>query len=521
MSNFKVDLPKERSSIIKVIGVGGGGSNAVNHMHRQGIVGVDFFVCNTDSQALERSPVPNKIQLGTSLTEGLGAGSNPEVGKRAALESIEEIIDLLGVNTKMIFVTAGMGGGTGTGAAPIIAKTAKEMGILTVGIVTTPFSFEGPRRKQQAGTGMEEMKEAVDALLVISNDKIKEMYSNFLFTKAFAQADEVLTIAAKGIAEIITMSGDGNVDFQDVRTAMTDSGKAILGTGIAEGDERALKASQMAINSPLLDNTQIEGASWLLINVTWGKDEPTMEEISTIMDFFQEKAGKNANLKFGWCSNEGLDAKLSVTIIATGFGDRENTFREENKEVRFTLVDEPKAEVNETPAAPAVEDTTPTITDETENVVSFKPAAPLPQEQTEEIVFKNDDREQTYISRSNIDLFSFEPLEEEQEAEINRITMDLSLDPERQAEAERERIQRLKERMMYLKNLNAKLHNPEGMMDMEKEPAYMRKGTRLDDVPHSSESQVSKFSLFESNEDGEKKTEIKPTGNSFLHDNVD
>lgn len=520
MSNFKVDLPKERSSIIKVIGVGGGGSNAVNHMYNQGIAGVDFFVCNTDSQALERSPVPNKIQLGTSLTEGLGAGSNPDVGKRAALESIEEIIDLLGVNTKMIFVTAGMGGGTGTGAAPIIAKTAKEMGILTVGIVTTPFSFEGPRRTTQAGVGMAEMKDAVDALLVISNDKIKEMYSNFLFTKAFAQADEVLTIAAKGIAEIITMSGDGNVDFQDVRTAMTDSGKAILGTGIAEGEDRAMKASQMAINSPLLDNTQIEGASWLLINVTWGKEEPTMEEIGKVMDFFQEKAGKSANLKFGWCSNDGLDTKLSVTIIATGFGEKENTLREENKEVRFELVEQKQEEEKTTAPIPTAQ-VNPVAETETENHVTFRPASPVPQEQKEEIVFKTDSHEHSYISHTNSDLFSFNPVEEEKEAEISKITMDLRLDPQQEAEMEQERIQKLKERMVYLKNLNAKLNNPDGMMDMEKEPAYLRKGARLDDVPHSSESQVSKFSLFETNNDGEKKTEIKTTGNSFLHDNVD
>jgi cell division protein FtsZ len=494
MSKFTVDLPKERSSIIKVIGVGGGGSNAVNHMYRQGIVGVDFFVCNTDSQALDRSPVPNKIQLGTSVTEGLGAGSNPEMGKKAALESIEEIIDLLGVNTKMIFVTAGMGGGTGTGAAPIIAKTAKEMGILTVGIVTTPFSFEGPRRTQQGLTGVAEMKEAVDALLIISNDKIKEMYSNFRFTQAFAQADDVLTIAAKGIAEIITMSGDGNVDFQDVRTAMTNSGKAIMGTGVAEGTDRATKASQMAINSPLLDNTQIEGAGWLLINISWGTEEPTMEEMGTVMDFFQEKAGQNANLKFGWCSNESLDTKLSVTIIATGFGGYENTLKVK-EEVRIPLI-EPKEEKE-------AENT------ETEN--TFRPAV----DEVEEIVFQPvSTRPSNTSPESKLDLFTTKPIEEEEPVRIN-------LHDERveDHEAERERIQKLKERMVYLKNLNAKLNNPEGMMDMEKEPAYVRKGARLDEVPHSSVSQVSKVSLFE-NPDDDNKVEIK-TNNSFLHDNVD
>lgn len=513
MSNFKVDLPKERSSIIKVIGVGGGGSNAVNHMYRQGIAGVDFFVCNTDSQALERSPVPNRIQLGTSLTEGLGAGSNPDVGKKAALESIEEIIDLLGVNTKMIFVTAGMGGGTGTGAAPIIAKTAKEMGILTVGIVTTPFSFEGPRRTGQASIGVAEMKEAVDALLIISNDKIKEMYSNFLFTKAFAQADEVLTIAAKGIAEIITMSGDGNVDFQDVRTAMTDSGKAILGSGVSNGDDRALQASQMAINSPLLDNTQIEGAGWLLINVSWGKDEPTMEEISTVMDFFQQKAGQNANLKFGWCSNESLEDKISVTIIATGFGERENTMREENSEVRLPLIEEKEKEEEPQPKAETTENTPKAENTEREVVYNETPAEP---EAKEDIVFKPSNQETT--ASYNDDLFSFNPIKEEKE-DADAVRVDLR-EPEKDPEAEKERVRKQKERMVYLRNLNDKLNHPEGMMDMEKEPAYVRKGAKLDDVPHSSESQVSKFSLFENTDDVEKKTEIK-TNNSFLHDNVD
>jgi cell division protein FtsZ len=511
MSNFKVELPKERSSIIKVIGVGGGGSNAVNHMYRQGIIGVDFFVCNTDSQALDRSPVPNRIQLGTSLTEGLGAGSNPDVGKKAALESIEEIIDLLGVNTKMIFVTAGMGGGTGTGAAPIIAKTAKEMGILTVGIVTTPFSFEGPRRTGQAATGVAEMREAVDALLVISNDKIKEMYSNFLFTKAFAQADEVLTIAAKGIAEIITTSGDGNVDFQDVRTAMTDSGKAILGSGIADGEERAMQASQMAINSPLLDNTQIEGAGWLLINISWGKEEPTMEEISTVMDFFQQKAGQNANLKFGWCSNEKLEDKLSVTIIATGFGEKENTPKEENQAVRLPLIEDTKTEETETPTAESTENT---IKPSTENEVVYN--TPV-EENNDEIVFQPQSHEQSKtISES--DLFSMTPIKEEQE-DSDAIRVELK-DVEEDPEAEKERIRKQKERMVYLRNLNDKAKSQEGAMDMEKEPAYVRKGAKLDEVPHSSESQVSKFSLFENKETPENRTDIK-TNNSFLHDNVD
>lgn len=492
MSKFKVDLPKERSSIIKVIGVGGGGSNAVNHMYRQGIIGVDFFVCNTDSQALERSPVPNKIQLGTSLTEGLGAGSNPEVGKNAALESIDEIIDLMGVNTKMIFVTAGMGGGTGTGAAPIIAKTAKDLGILTVGIITTPFSFEGPRRNQQSYIGISEMKDAVDALLVISNDKIKEMYSDFKLTRAFAQADDVLTIAAKGIAEIITTSGDGNVDFQDVRTAMTNSGKAIMGTGIAEGDDRAMKASHLALNSPLLDNTQIEGAGWLLINLSWGAEEATMEEIDHVMNFFQEKAGQEANLKFGWCVNEKLENKLSVTIIATGFGTRENVLKKENTEVRLPLV-ETKEEI----VQPIVENTVAQENHQVEEIV-FKPLSTRDEERQQEV---------------RRDLFTYKPSAEEEEVRVHQ----LHGEPMEDKEAEHERLERKIKRAKYLAELNAKRNDAEGMVELEREPAYKRKEFKLDPISHSSESDLSStLSLMEKKDEEGTKTEFK-TDNNFLH----
>ncbi len=508
MSNFEVELPKERSSIIKVIGVGGGGGNAVNHMYRQGIIGVDFFVCNTDSQALDLSPVPNKVQLGTELTEGLGTGSNPSTGKKAALESIDDIIDLLGVTTKMIFVTAGMGGGTGTGAAPIIAKTAKDMGILTIGIVTTPFSFEGPSRVQQAAIGVAEMKDAVDALLIISNDKIKEMYSNFLFTKAFAQADEVLTIAAKGIAEIITTSGDGNVDFQDVRTAMTNSGKAILGSGVAGGEERAIQASQEAMNSPLLDNTQIEGADWLLVNISWGKEEPTMEEVSIVMDFFQQKAGQTANLKFGWCSNEKLEDKLSVTIIATGFGERKNTLKEVNKEIRLSLIEEKEADKE-------------IISSDSETTVSEDESTFAPNynrfEPTDEIVFQPQSHEKVEtISES--DLFSRTSIKNEEE-ETKPVRSELQ-DSEVDTEVEKERMLKQKERMVHLRNLSEKAKNAEGFTEMEKEPAYIRKDTKLDDVPHSSESDLSRLELFKNEDKIKNETEIK-TNNSYLHDNVD
>jgi cell division protein FtsZ len=266
-TRLKFNLPKEKSSIIKVIGVGGGGGNAVNHMHDQGIKGVDFIICNTDLQALEASAIPNKIQLGASLTQGLGAGANPEVGKKAAMEAIEDIIDMLGVNTKMLFITAGMGGGTGTGAAPIIAKTAKEMDILTVGIVTTPFNFEGKRRKTFADEGLENLKRSVDCLLIISNDKIKDMYGNLALREAFGHANNILTTAAKGIAEIITHPGYINVDFEDVKTVMKTSGVALMGSAMAEGEDRALVAVKSALASPLLNDNQILGAKNILLNI--------------------------------------------------------------------------------------------------------------------------------------------------------------------------------------------------------------------------------------------------------------
>lgn len=319
MANFRVDLPKEASNIIKVIGIGGGGGNAVNHMYEQGIMGVDFIICNTDAQALEMSPIPNKIQIGTSISEGLGAGSKPEVGKQAAEESKMHLQDMLSHNTKMLFVTAGMGGGTGTGAAPVIAKIAKDMDILTVGIVTTPFDDEGPVRKAQAIEGIDELKSNVDALLVIANDRIIEMFGDLRISEAFAKADDVLCIAAKGIAEIITVAGKMNVDFKDVKTAMTDSGRAIMGTGIAVGEDRAEDAARLALESPLLNETKIEGAKHLLVNYTYGNEEPYGREIKLVNQYFQQEAGLNAQLKFGLCHDPNMGPELSVTIIATGF----------------------------------------------------------------------------------------------------------------------------------------------------------------------------------------------------------
>lgn len=319
MNNIKFDLQKYNSSIIKVIGVGGGGSNAVNHMYKQGIVGVDFAICNTDNQAMDLSPVPSKIQLGPNLTEGMGAGSRPEVGKKACLESIEDIKAYLDNGCKMLFVTAGMGGGTGTGAAPIIAKAAKEMDILTVGIVTLPFSFEGKKRTSQGYEGLQELKKNVDTIVVISNDKLREIYGNMSFSNAFSQADNILATAARSIAEIITKAGLVNVDFEDVNTVMRDSGVAIMGISAAEGENRARIAVDSALTSPLLEENNISGAKQILVNITYGSKEVTMDEITEITTFVQEEAGNGSNLIWGANFDESLGEKLSVTVIATGF----------------------------------------------------------------------------------------------------------------------------------------------------------------------------------------------------------
>lgn len=317
------NLPKEDSSIIKVIGVGGGGSNAVNHMYRQGIRGVDFVVCNTDQQALDMSPVPKKIALGSSLTEGRGAGAQAEVGRNAAIENLDEIKEVLENNTKMVFITAGMGGGTGTGAAPVIAEAARELGILTVGIVTIPFTFEGRKRKNQAEKGLEELKKHVDTVLVICNDKLRDMYGNLTLRDAFDKADDVLSIGAKGIAEIITIEGYVNVDFEDVRTVMTNSGVAIMGSATTSGEDRASKAVEQALASPLLNDNNIFGASNILLYINSGKDEVTMDEVAEITDHIQEEAGLDADVIWGNGSDEDLGDKLSITIIATGFsGDK-------------------------------------------------------------------------------------------------------------------------------------------------------------------------------------------------------
>jgi cell division protein FtsZ len=347
---MQFELPSETGSIIKVIGVGGGGSNAVNHMYRQGIQGVDFIVCNTDKQALEISPVNNKIQLGFNLTKGLGAGSIPEMGKNSALETIDDIRKYLSDGTQMVFITAGLGGGTGTGAAPIIASVAKEMGILTVAIVTLPFTFEGKKRKFQADSGLEELKKYVDTLLVICNDKLREIYGNLKMSEAFAHADNVLTGAAKSIAEIISLNLHINVDFNDVKTVMKDSGRAIMGTASASGENRAIRAVEGALNSPLLNDSNIRGARHVLLNIMSGSDDISMDEFTEITDYIQEESGYSAELITGYGIDQSLGDNVNVTIIATGFQSNEplgfETPKKLEKEV-INLNDEVKTPVIE------------------------------------------------------------------------------------------------------------------------------------------------------------------------------
>jgi cell division protein FtsZ len=529
MNTLKFDLPKDRSSIIKVLGVGGGGGNAVNHMYEQGIKGVDFVICNTDLQALENSPIPNKVQLGSGLTSGLGAGANPEVGKKAAMEAIEDIIDILGVNTKMVFITAGMGGGTGTGAAPIIAKAARELDILTVGIVTTPFKLEGVKRKHHADEGIENLKRSVDCLLVINNDKIREVYGTLPLSQSFGHANNILTTAAKGIAEIITQTGYINVDFEDVKTVMQSSGVALMGSGSAEGEGRAMEAVRLALASPLLNDNQITGAKNILLNIASGSEEVLMDELDTIMQYVQGEAGESADVIFGTTFDESLGNKLSVTIIATGFRTVE-----ENKIIYTEPVAKNRQMLYEAPKEPVMHILTPEVKNEE---VTIEPVVEVPSpnpvaEETQEIEFelKQVSDEELFPVDASIHVDEDSIIKSRVQDAIskdneiaNLLNNDVesvdavnaeSISNEEQEMMIEKQIQRLKE----LKNLNLAINSPTGIRDLEKEPAYKRRNTKLQDVPHSSESQISRLTLFE--DPVNQKTNIR-TNNSFLHDNVD
>lgn len=369
------EIPKNQSSIIKVIGVGGGGGNAVNYMHSLGIEGVDFVICNTDSQALTLSPVANKVQLGPHLTQGLGAGANPEIGKQASEESMEDISKILKVNTRMAFITAGMGGGTGTGGAPVVAKICRELGILTVGIVTTPFTYEGRKRLKQAQEGIDRMREHVDTILIISNDKLRQQFGNLPFTQAFSKADDVLATAAKCITDVINTTGQINVDFADVCTVMKNGGVAILGASAVSGENRALHAVEQALNSPLLNDSDIRGAKWLLLNITSaaGEFEHTMDEAEAIQAYVQQQAGDNCDVILGMGHDPNLGDKIAVTVIATGFNHKEINVEmpARNNEPEKIIVKlgeanaaENKTPVAETPAAP-VDTMAPTLVEAT------------------------------------------------------------------------------------------------------------------------------------------------------------
>lgn len=336
---FSFDLPKGNSSIIKVIGVGGGGNNALKHMYEKGIHGVDFVVCNTDAQTLNNNPVANKVQLGTTITEGLGAGADPEVGEKSAIESIEEIKAAMGQNTKMVFITAGMGGGTGTGAAPVIAKVAKDMGILTIGIVTVPFSFEGKRRLEQAENGLEKLRNNVDSLIVINNDKLRQQFGNLGFKQGFSKADEVLANAAKGMAEVITGYFDVNIDFRDAKSVLQNSGTALMSTGSASGENKAAEAVRKALDSPLLNDNKITGAKNVLLLIRSGAEEVTMDEIGIIMDHIQKEAGNTADIIFGVGADEELGDAVSVLVIATGFSNDNKKFAGTTEKIRIGLND--------------------------------------------------------------------------------------------------------------------------------------------------------------------------------------
>jgi len=526
---MEFDLPKDQSSIIKVIGVGGGGSNAVNHMYNQGITGVDFVICNTDQQALDMSPVPNKMQLGSTLTEGRGAGSNPEVGKNAAIENVDELKDLLEKNTQMVFITAGMGGGTGTGAAPIIAQTAREMGILTVGIVTIPFSFEGRRRKVQADDGLASLRDNVDTLLVICNDKLREMHGNLKIGEAFSKADDVLTVAAKGIAEIITVAGYINVDFEDVKTVMKDGGTAIMGSSAAEGDSRAVKAVSQALASPLLNDNDITGANYILLNITSGEEEVTMDEIDEITDYIQNEAGNTADIIWGNGVDESLGNKISVTIIATGFGAQEPQgfqLDKKPKKVVRDLNDEVKTEITQSPNEEASSKTSEPETDNPEEPYLKK------QDESEAENQASFEFEIRPSSSSNKDLENDPPkvkrfsLDDEMEGDTDSEELPSDQEIKQQSAEdhvserqmnEEEQIKKSQDRILKLKALSLKIKTPGGINDLEEEPAYKRRNIKLDDTPHSSESNVSRYTL---GEDEEKKTTLKQN-NSFLHDNVD
>lgn len=535
VTGYKFDLPKHHKSIIKVIGVGGGGSNAVNHMFRQGIKDVEFVVANTDLQALNSSPVPYKLQLGVNLTEGLGCGANPEVGRAAAIESKEQIREML-MGTKMVFVTAGMGGGTGTGAAPVIAKIAKDMDILTVGIVTVPFAFEGKKKLAQAELGVDAFRSSCDTVLIILNDKLREIYGNLAIGQAFGEADNVLTTAAKGIAEIITLAGYVNVDFQDVRTVMLNAGAAVMGSAETRGDSRAIKAAQQALASPLLDNKDIMGAKKILLSIISGEEaELQMDELTTITEYIQQQAGDEAEVIFGHGVDTGLADRIRVTVIATGFiaegqlkrkveekkvheldrsqislfGSADNSVNQQNLDVHLKketdrpvlksdekLADPDKGTDKKVPDTPASKEDISTERSYTfELFKNSESTNESDEDQGEDSLFLSEDEEFDLGKGVSAD----QVINEEGLMEVRRTKARL----EEQAHQRREKLKANKKNEMTKEEFNEKWTLP----------AYLRRGVKMDNVPHSSEPFISRYNLNDDNN--------LLGNNKFLHDNVD
>ena len=541
------EMPKNQSSQIKVMGIGGGGSNAVNYMFEHGIKGVDFVICNTDVQALEASPVPIKIQLGIDLTEGLGAGSNPDIGRRAAEESADRITELLDANTKMLFITAGMGGGTGTGAAPVIAEIAREKGILTVGVVTIPFSTEGGYRKQYADEGIAELKKYVDTLLVINNEKLIEVYGDLTFTAAFAKANEVLNTATKGIAEIISQHLLVNIDLNDARNVLQNSGTAVMGQAKVEGENRAIEAVIEALDSPLLNDNDITGAQQVLLKIVTGggEGEIKMSELAKIKNKIQEAAGRNVNIIEGIGIDPELGMAISVTVIATGFEQRKKqkepttvALNDDNFDVIADIDLEDEVKIATSDIFRSSQQTlllddeidfefpeTETSESATKEVIESVVVA---DNASQKIVFDlgNDYGDASDIEESADALISSIILDEEPMAPQQIVTLDLGDELEEeptlntfsstQVTSEVMKIES-REREERLRNISMQLRTPSGLTSLEDIPAYQRNNIKISEPTHSSESEVSIYTLTNGNSNI---IELKQN-NSFLHDNVD
>ncbi|KAA9339114.1 cell division protein FtsZ [Hymenobacter busanensis] len=516
--DFKFDITPQGKSIIKVIGVGGGGSNAVNHMFAQGIKDVEFIICNTDKQALQSSTVPNRLQIGVDLTEGLGAGANPERGKQAAIESREQIRELLSNGTKMVFITAGMGGGTGTGAAPVIAKVAKELGILTVGIVTAPFMFEGRRKRQQAEQGIRDLSENCDTVLVILNDKLREMYGNLPIRSAFAKADNVLSTAAKSIAEIITVTADVNVDFEDVKTVMKDSGAAVMGSAITEGESRARRAAEESLASPLLNNTDIHGAQKILLSIMSGDQaELEMDELTEITEYIQDKAGQDAEVIFGHGIDPTLGQSIRVTVIATGFAHEGHSItqpfmlKDSEPEAAPAVTADPQINLfdkdRQDAARPVVAGpvvSTPVASVEYPPVVAGPVVTPTAE--APKVTYELDQSASPYVPPVVF------PASAAPEPLVVQQAPTAPAAPAAPAQSRQALDARAEERRRRLMELSNGLSN-DAVKEQLEVPAYLRRQVKLENVQPSSERNISRFNLSDDNE--------LLGDNRFLHDNVD